>query len=98
MSALTAGDRVAYAASFLRNTGQFTGSGPQRRGTFVALWERDSQFARVKWDDFEQNAPALAVQWGEDYVADAREHGQLVHSKNIAKVGSARFALTCAGN
>lgn len=94
MSALTSGDRVAYAASFLRNTGQFTGSGPQRRGTFVKA--QDEYFARVKWDDFEERAPALAEQWGQDYVDEARENGQLVHINNIAKVGSARFALTCA--
>lgn len=97
MSAPAPGDRVAYAAAFLKNTGQFTGSGPQRRGTFVKIWESNPDFGRVKWDDFEANAPALALHWGEDYVADAREHGQLVHIKNIAKVGSARFALTCAG-
>ena len=93
MAALVSGDRVAYAASFLRNTAQHTGSAPQRRGAFVK--HQDEYFARVKWDDFEERAPALAAQWGEDYVAEARENGQLVHINNIAKVGSARFALTC---
>jgi hypothetical protein len=97
MATLTAGDRVAYAASFLRNTAQHTGSAPQRRGTFVKLWDTDPEhFARVKWDDFEERAPQLAEQWGQDYVDDARVNGQLVHIKNIAKVGSAAFALTCA--
>ncbi|WFU52259.1 hypothetical protein QA639_21360 [Bradyrhizobium pachyrhizi] len=97
MSALIEGDRVAYAAVFLKNTGQFTGPGPQRRGTFVKVWKSNPDFARVKWDDFEQIAAALAQHLGEDYVDDAREHGQLVNINNIAKVGSARFALTCAG-
>ncbi|WP_316207447.1 hypothetical protein [Bradyrhizobium sp. SZCCHNR3118] len=90
---LQPGDRVAYAAAFLKNTGQHTGDAPQRRGTFVKAW--DSNFVRVKWDDFEQNAARLTELWGADYVADAREHGQLVHVKNIAKVGSPAFALTC---
>lgn len=90
---LELGDRVAYAAKFLKNTGQFTGAGPQRRGTFQSYWTLDPQFARVMWDDFDQNAPRLAEQYGDDYVADAREHGQLVHANNVAKVGSPRFAL-----
>ena len=88
---LTAGDRVAYAAKFLRNTGQFTGAGPQRRGIFVKYWDKDTQFARVKWDDFD--FAYQANQNGEDYAIDAREHGQCVHAGNIAKVGSPRFAL-----
>lgn len=91
MAKFTAGDRVGYAAKFLRNTGQFSGGGPQRRGTFVKLWEANEQFARVKWDDFELNAPGYAQQYGDDYVADARENGQLVNAANIAKVGSPRF-------
>jgi hypothetical protein len=90
------GDRVAYAARFLRDTCQQTGAAPARRGTFVKLWEANTDFARVKWDDFEIRAEELAYQYGEDYVADAREHGQLVLAKNIAVVGSAKFALTCA--
>lgn len=90
------GDTVAYAARFLRDTCQHTGDAPRRRGTFVKFWEADPQFARVKWHDFEANAAYYAQQYGDDYVADAREHGQLVHGKNIAVVGSAKFALTCA--
>ncbi|UGY15191.1 hypothetical protein HAP48_0042815 [Bradyrhizobium septentrionale] len=91
---LTSGDRVAYAASFLKSTGQHTGAAPQRRGTFVSYWVSNPDFARVHWDDFEQIAPQLAEQYGDDYVADARSCGSLVHAKNIAKIGSARFALT----
>lgn len=90
---LTAGDRIAYAAKFLKNTGQFTGSGPQRRGTFVA-YDSDTRAplcARVKWDDFD--ATESAKQWGEDYAADAIANGQRVLAVNIAKVGSPRFAL-----
>lgn len=93
-SKLTPGDRVAYAAKFLRNTAQFTGAAPQRRGTFVAYWGSDTQFARVKWDDFEAMAATGAGQYGDiEYVEDSRQHGQLVHLNNIAKVGSPRFAL-----
>jgi hypothetical protein len=88
---LTAGDRVAYAAKFLKNTGQFTGAGPQRRGTFVKYWDKDPKVARVKWDDFDFEYQSK--QNGEDYALDAREHGQCVFAGNIAKVGSPRFAL-----
>ena len=86
---LTAGDRVAYAAKFLKDTGQFTGAGPQRRGVFMA-YDPMPGYARVRWDDFDM--AACAAQWGEDYAADAQAHGQLVCASNIAKVGSARFA------
>lgn len=92
-SKLEPGDRIAYAAKFLKNIGAFTGSTPQRRGTFKSYWTADPQFARVRWDDFESRAAELGAQYGEDYVADAREHGQCVHANNIAKVGSPRFAL-----
>lgn len=87
---LQPGDRIAYAAKFLKNTGQFTGGAGQRRGTFVSYQD---EHARVRWDDFEVNATRYAEQYGDDYVDDARKHGQLVHAANIAKVGSARFAL-----
>lgn len=88
---LEPGDRVAYSAKFLKNTGQFTDDAGQRRGTFVKYWG-DDRVARVKWDDFEDRAPYYAKQWGQDYVDDAREHGQCVLAVNIAKVGSPRFA------
>jgi hypothetical protein len=92
LNKLNPGDRVAYAAKFLKNTGQFTGSGPQRRGTFVSYDKASPDFARVKWDDFEANAAYYDVQYGDDYTADARQYGQMVHAGNIAKVGSPRFA------
>ena len=90
---LEPGDRVAYAAKFLRDTGQFTGAAPQRRGTFVSYDTSSPGFARVKWDDFEDNAAYYDAQYGDDYTADARAHGQMVHANNIAKVGSPQFAL-----
>lgn len=90
---LNTGDQVAYAAKFLKNTGQFTGPSGARRGTFVSFDKLSPDFARVRWDDFDARASALSDLYGEDYVADAREHGQMVHAANIARVGSARFAL-----
>lgn len=90
---LEPGDRVAYAAKFLKNIGAFTGEMPRRRGMFVKYWDKDPQFARVRWDDFEDNRAELAKRYGEDYAADAAEHGQCVLAANIAKVGSPRFAL-----
>ena len=90
MAKLTAGDRVAYAAKFLKDTGQFTGSAGQRRGTFVGYDRTAPDFARVKWDDF--NVAYAAEQWGADYAADCVARGTMVHARNIAKVGSAGFA------
>lgn len=95
---LDSGDRVAYAAKFLKNTGQFTGTGPQRRGTFICYDVKMSgrgvpDVARVKWDDFD--FAYHAKQNGEDYAEDARDNGQCVLAINIAKVGSPRFALNC---
>ena len=90
-SKLEIGDRVAYAAKFLRNTGQFTGAAPQRRGTFAGYWDSDPRFAHVKWDDFEAMAAIDSGQYGIN-IAHCREHGQLVHANNVAKVGSPRFA------
>jgi hypothetical protein len=88
---LTPGDRVAYAAKFLKNTCQHTGAAPKRRGTFASYWQSDVKYARVHWDDFD--FAYQATQNGEDYAEDARDNGQLVLAINIAKVGSPRFAL-----
>ena len=82
---LTPGDRVAYAAKFLKDTAQFTGPARQRRGTFVSYWDKDPNTARVHWDDFDH--AASAKQWGEDYADDAKAHGQCVLAVNVAKVG-----------
>lgn len=89
---LQPGDRIAYAAKFLRNTGQHTGGAGARRGTYVGPDAHTPNFARVRWDDFEARADDLARQWGDDYAADARANGQMVHADNIARVGSPRFA------
>jgi hypothetical protein len=91
---LTTGDRIAYAAKFLRNTGQFTGPSGARRGTFASYWSADPQFARVHWDDEAQMIASKQGQFGDpEYCEDVRQNGSLVHSNNIAKVGSPRFAL-----
>ena len=52
MSSLTVGDRVGYSAVFLRNTGQYTGPAPSRRGVILHIDEPAPGFglARVKWD------------------------------------------------
>jgi len=90
---LERGDRIAYAARFLRDTGLFTGGAGERRGTFLAYDDAFSPgYARVTWDDFEARADSLADRYGADYVDDARANGQTVFGGNIAKVGSARFA------
>lgn len=86
------GSRVAYGASFLRNTGQRTGNAGLRRGTLLST---DGNFARVRWDDFEETAPGLANRYGQDYVDDARKHGSLVLLANLAKVGANMGFCAC---
>lgn len=95
MAKLNPGDRVAYAASFLRNTGQFTGSAPQRRGTYLGAYAgMEKTHGRVRWDDQEERIASGLGQFGEaDYCEHVRAHGELVALSAIAKVGSARFAL-----
>ena len=88
---LKPGDRVGYAAKFLRNTGQFTGSAPQRRGTVASVGT--DGFARVHWDDFEASAAQYAELYGEDFVEDARANGSLVTAISIAKVGARSDAI-----
>jgi hypothetical protein len=87
-----AGDRIAYAASFLKSIGARTGTIPQRRGMFIAAvkFGGSDNFCRVRWED--ENLPGLAEQYGEDYADDVREKGSLVNLTSIAKVGpNSRF-------
>lgn len=97
MTTLQAGDRIAYAAKFLKNIGAFSGSTPQRRGVFVGMWEgAPKTHARVRWDDIEDVIATGEGQYADpEYVADIRAHGSLVALSAIAKVGSPRFALNC---
>jgi hypothetical protein len=51
---LAIGDRVAYSAAFLRNTGQQTGEAPFVRGIVTALKEYGGGsmiLATVEWND-----------------------------------------------
>lgn len=89
MAKLQPGDRIAYAAKFLKNTGQQTGPGGSRRGAYVGP-DGSPGFARVRWDD--TDFAALAAQWGDDYADDVRANGTMIHETAVAKVGSARFA------
>jgi hypothetical protein len=95
MPKLNPGDRVAYAAAFLKNTGQFTGAAPQRRGTFLGVYDAmPKTHGRVRWDDQEERIAAGLGQFGEaDYCEHVRAHGELAALSAIARVGSARFAL-----
>ena len=88
-STLRDGDAVAYAASFPKNTGQFTGSAPQRRGVFLGF-SRIPGFVRVRWSD---EAETLRNHADAEYCDEVRRNGSLVATCNIARVGSARFAL-----
>lgn len=93
MAKLQPGDCIAYAAKFLKNTGDFSHASASRRGVLLSLDPGLKNYGRVKWDDFESRAAHYAEQYGEDYVAEARANGQLVCLSNVAKVGSPRFAL-----
>lgn len=94
MASLAAGDRIAYTAKWLKNTGHFTGDVPQRRGTYIGPASGfPPNFGRAKWDDIEAVIATGEGQYGDpEYVADVRAHGSLINVNNIAKVGSARFA------
>lgn len=55
------GDRVAYAARFLKSTGQITGEAPFRRGTVCAVKSiSDYDLLTVDWDDRIAARPVLA--------------------------------------
>lgn len=89
-----AGDRVAYSAAFLKNTGQFAGYAPQRRGTFASYYEGSPAHAYVHWDDEAERIAAGQGDFAEmDYCEHVKAHGSLVALSAIAKVGSARYAL-----
>ena len=94
MQIYVAGDRVAYSASYLRNTGQFTGTAPQRRGTYLGPYEgMPKTHCRVRWDDQEARIAAGVGQFAEaDYCDHVRAEGELVALRAIARVGSARFS------
>ena len=92
MANLNPGDKIAFTASFLKNTGQFTGTSGARRGVYVKA-DRMPGFARVRWGDEETRIAEGVGNYAEaDYCADIREHGSLVCEKNICRVGSDKFA------
>lgn len=50
-SALQPGDRVKYAAKFLRSCGLYAGPAPFAKGTVVEVTDlRECQLVEVKWD------------------------------------------------
>lgn len=59
-SKIAVGDKVAYKASFLRSTGQYTGSVPHARGTVTELKPLgDKILATVDWQNDEIPAKVL---------------------------------------
>ena len=89
------GDRIAYAAKFLRDTGQYTGNASQRRGTYLGDYSHmPATHGCVRWDDMEEMISMGKGQYADpEYVAEIRKHGQCVGKVSIARVGSSRFAL-----
>lgn len=94
-TSLRPGDRIGYAAKFLKNTGQFANGAGERRGTFLGLCpEMPATHGLVRWDDQENLIAAKAGDFAEvDYVEHVRKNGSLVALSAIAKVYSARFCL-----
>ena len=51
MSSIKVGDRVAYARTYLRNTGLHTGWRPTVRGTVLSIEKTDDHgMAKVQWE------------------------------------------------
>lgn len=93
-STLKPGDRVAYAAKFLKNTGQFTGEAGERRGTYLRPRPGMPKYGYVRWDDEAKRIASGQGDYAEaDYCETVRRDGSLVCLSNIARVGSPRFAL-----
>lgn len=87
------GDRVAYAASFLRNAGLHTTGMADRRGTYSKDHESHPSHCYVRWDDTQARIDSRKGDFAEaDYREHVATHGELACRTNIAKVGSVRFA------
>ena len=84
MTKLQSGDRIAYSAKFLRNTGQFTGAVPDRRGIYAGPCAWSPAHSRVHWDDEAERIAAKQGQYAEqDYCDDVMQNGSLVCTSNI---------------
>jgi hypothetical protein len=93
-SKLNPGDRVAYAAKFLKDTGQFTGNAGERRGTYLRPAPGMPKYGYVRWDDEAERIASGQGDYAEaDYCKQVRRNGSLVCLPNITRVGSVRFAL-----
>jgi hypothetical protein len=91
---LNPGDRIALTAAFLKNTGQQTGNAGARRGTYLGPQPGMPAYGRVRWDDAEDMIASGQGSYAElDFCEDVRANGNLICLKNIARVGSAAFAL-----
>lgn len=72
---LKIGDKVGYAASFLRSTGQYTGEAPFRRGKVVAL------------DEVQPNYVLVTVEWDHGVTSNAL-HSNLAKIGSLAWSGT----------
>ena len=92
MRALKSGDRIAYTARHLRDTGQHTGAAPQRRGTVASC---NATWCRVHWDDEAELIADGSGQYADlEYVEDVRRHGSMVRTACVARVSSRAFSMT----
>ena len=62
MQSFSVGDKVAYKASFLRSTGQYTGSIPNARGTITELKNLGGNtLATIDWGNDDIPAKVLTA-------------------------------------
>jgi hypothetical protein len=93
MTNLVAGDRVAYTAKHLRNTGQLTGSASSRRGTYLRECSWSDNYCHVMWDDTDyQIANKIGDFVEPDYCEEIKKNGSPAPIGIICKIGSAKFA------
>lgn len=87
LGTLKTGDRVAYTAQWLCNTGQKTGPAGKRRGVVMSRYEHRSGMVYVRWDD--TTPEQLKELHGSDpeYINHVLLHGTLVAEANLAIVG-----------
>lgn len=90
------GDRVALSARFLKSIGAGHAAA-SRRGTYLRDHESLPNYGYMKWDDTDARMAAREGNFAEDdYCQYVRDHGELICTSNLARVGSAAFGDTYA--
>ena len=83
------GDRVAYTAKFVKNTGGGKHTVDQR-GVYVKDDPRTPNMGYVHWDGEDEYLKAMYAD-DPEYAAHVKENGTWVKLVNICRVGTVRF-------